>query len=95
MDPAWLTRWCSGYHTRLVMGRRRFESCSGHVHVVFFFIPETCLLVPLSLSTVFISTSVVPTTSPTPATVPLINWMRIQTILVTTGRVLWIHTALS
>ena len=93
MDPAWLTRWCSGYHTRLVMGRHRFESYSGHV--IFFFISETCLLVLPSLSTVFISTSVVPTTSPTPATVPLINWMRIQTILVTTGRVLWIHTALS
>ena len=34
VDPM-VYRHCSGYHTRLVMGRRGFKSCSGHV--VFFF----------------------------------------------------------
>ena len=37
--PAWLARWCSGYHARLVTGipgRRGFESCSGHVIILSF-----------------------------------------------------------
>ena len=40
VDPM-VYRHCSGYHTRLVMGRHRFESYSGHV--IFFFISETCV----------------------------------------------------
>ena len=40
--PAWLSRWCSRYHARLVCGGMRFRINRAGA-TKFFFISETCV----------------------------------------------------